>query len=63
MDNRQKEKSGDWLMDIAKYMLTALVLSSVLIDMNNPLVLVVVIILAIAIFFLGMHYVKEIKKG
>lgn len=58
MDSRQKEKIGDWLMDIAKYMFTALVLSSILADMTNPWVFVIVVVFATLIFFEGVRLVK-----
>lgn len=62
MDCRQKEKIGDWLMDIAKYMFTALVLSSILTDMTNPWVFLIVVIFATFIFFEGVRLVKMDKN-
>lgn len=62
MDSRQKEKIGDWLMDIAKYMFTALVLSSILTDMTNPWVFLIVVVFATFIFFEGVRLVKMDKN-
>lgn len=63
MDSRQKEKIGDWLMDVAKYMFTALVLSSVLTDMTNPWIFLVVVLFATFIFFEGVRLVKLDKDN
>lgn len=40
MNQKQKEKFGEWLMDIAKYMLTAMVLASMLEYMKEPAIMV-----------------------
>ena len=49
-------------MDIAKYMFTALVLSSVLTDMANPWVFLMVVIFATFIFLEGVRLVKMDKN-
>ncbi len=38
-----KKEFGKWLMDIAKYMVTALLLSSTFGNMNNPLIVACVV--------------------
>ena len=40
---KMKEELGKWLMDIAKYMATALLLSSAFGDMGNPWIIASVI--------------------
>lgn len=62
MDQKQKEKFGDWLMDIAKYMFTALVLSSMLSDMKNPGVMVCVIVVALLLFTVGLILVRKDER-
>ncbi len=62
MDKKQQEKFGDWLMDVAKYMFTALVLSSFLTDMKNPWIMGIVIIISFVVLYIGMLLVKEDKK-
>ena len=49
-------------MDIAKYMTTALVLSSVFGEMDSPLILGVVIAGATLTLVVGLLLVKENKK-
>ena len=50
-------------MDIAKYMTTALVLSSVFGEMDSPLVMGIVIAGATLPFIIGLLLVKENKMG
>ena len=59
--NMRKEL-GKWLMDIAKYMTTALVLSSVFGDMDSPLMLIVVVAGAAITLIVGLFLVKEKKE-
>ena len=56
-----KKELGKWLMDIAKYMMTALLLSSVFSDMNNILVISSVIIAVILTLFVGLLLVRNKK--
>ena len=49
-------------MDIAKYMFTALVLSSILTDMTNPWVFLIVVVFATFLFFEGVRLVKMDKN-
>ena len=57
-----KTEFGKWLMDIAKYMVTALLLSTIFEDMNEPLILYVVLILTPIILGYGLYWVNEGKK-
>lgn len=57
-----KKEFGKWLMDIAKYMTTALVLSSVFGEMDSPLVMGIVIFGATLTLIIGLLLVKENKK-
>jgi len=57
-----KKEFGKWLMDIAKYMTTALVLSSVFGEMDSPLILGVVIAGAAITLIVGLLLIKENKK-
>ena len=56
-----KTEFGKWLMDIAKYMVTALLLSTIFEDMNEPLILYVVLILTPIILGYGLYWVNEGK--
>ena len=38
-----RKEFGKWLMDVSKYMVTALLLSSIFGDINNPIVLASVV--------------------
>jgi hypothetical protein len=57
-----KTEFGKWLMDIAKYMVTALLLSTIFEDMKEPLILYVVLILTPIILGYGLYWVNEGKK-
>lgn len=52
---------GKWLMDIAKYMVTALLLSSVFGDMDNVWTITAVIIATIATLVIGLWLIKDRK--
>ena len=57
-----KTEFGKWLMDIAKYMVTALLLSTIFAEMNEPIILYTVIILTPIILGYGLYWVNEGKK-
>jgi hypothetical protein len=57
-----KTEFGKWLMDIAKYMVTALLLSTIFSEMNEPIILYTVIILTPIILGYGLYWVNEGKK-
>ena len=57
-----KTEFGKWLMDIAKYMVTALLLSTIFEDMNEPLILYVVLILTPIILGYALYWVQEGNK-
>lgn len=57
-----KKEFGKWLMDIAKYMATALLLSSAFGDMENPFVVISVIIATASTLVFGLVLVKDKKE-
>ena len=57
-----KKEFGKWLMDIAKYMVTALLLSSALGNMNRPWVFVGVMIGTILTLAWGLILINKDKK-
>ena len=57
-----KKALGKWLMDIAKYMTTALLLSSAFGDMDNPWIIVFVIFSAAATLLIGLFLVSKQGK-
>lgn len=61
-DLHNKKEFGKWLMDIAKYMATALLLSSAFGDMENPLVVISVIIATASTLVFGLVLVKDKKE-
>ena len=59
---------GKWLMDIAKYMVTALLLSTIFAEMNEPIIIYLVVILSVIVLSFGLYWVNkgeqnEKKKG
>ncbi len=57
-----KKELGKWLMDVAKYMTTALLLSSAFGDMENPWVVSSVIASSAATLLIGLWLIKDKKK-
>jgi len=53
-----KKELGKWLMDVAKYMTTALLLSSTFSDMKNPWVIALVVIASITTLSAGLYLIK-----
>lgn len=53
-----RQKIGDWFLDVAKYILTAVLLSSMFSDMRNPWVFAGVIFAFIAAFGIGIYLIK-----
>ena len=54
-----KKEFGKWLMDIAKYMVTALLLSTIFADMAEPIILWMVIISSMVVLGFGLYWVNE----
>ena len=54
-----RKEFGKWLMDIAKYLATALLLSSTFVDMENSLVVISVIIATVSTLVLGLLLVRN----
>lgn len=54
-----REKFGDWLLDIAKYMATAILLTSIFSDMQNVWTYVIVAITVVATLLLGLWLTKD----
>lgn len=49
-------------MDIAKYMVTALLLSTIFAELKEPIILYMVVILTPIVLGLGLYWVNEGKK-
>ena len=65
-----KKEFGKWLLDIAKYMVTALLLSTIFADMRDPLIMYLVAIFSLALLISGLAIIfnseqeeKKLKKG
>lgn len=54
---------GKWLLDVAKYMLTALLLANFFGDMNSPGTIFMAIILMVMLFGLGLWLIHENDGG
>ena len=54
-----KREFGKWLMDIAKYMVTALLLSTIFSDMQEPIIIYMVVILSVVVLIIGLYWVNE----
>lgn len=58
-----RKELGKWLMDIAKYMTTAVLLSTVFGDMNKALIIVCVIGAVTITLGWGLYLVQDNKKS
>ena len=58
-----KKELGKWLMDIAKYMATVLLLSTVFADMANPIIFSVVISLSLVLLLSGLAVIHDGEKS
>ena len=54
-----KKEFGKWLMDIAKYMVTALLLSTIFADMNDPVIIYIVVFVSLIVLGFGLYWVNE----
>lgn len=57
-----RQKLGDWFLDVAKYILTAVLLSSMFTDMRNPWVFSGVVLAFIVAFAIGIYLIKTNNK-
>ena len=66
-----KKEFGKWLLDIAKYMVTALLLSTIFADMQEPVLIYIVAIFSFVLLIVGLSIIynseqeekKNLKKG
>ncbi len=66
-----KKEFGKWLLDIAKYMVTALLLSTIFADMQEPIIFYMVAIFSFVLLIVGLSVIynseqeekKNLKKG
>ena len=54
-----KREFGKWLLDIAKYMVTALLLATIFKDMYDPIIIYMVVLLALVILILGLYVIYD----
>lgn len=56
-----KKKIGEWLLDVAKYILTVLFLSSLIQDMDKPIIVGAVTVGFLATLIVGFYLVSDNK--
>ena len=57
-----KREFGKWLLDIAKYMVTALLISTIFADMKEPIIIYIVVLLSVIILLYGLSIIDESEK-
>jgi len=63
MKKETKKKMGEWLMDVAKYMLTAVLISSIFKDIENKWAVYSVCIVGVFLsFYLGANMFDRNSK-
>ena len=64
MKKETKKKIGEWLMDVSKYMLTAVVISTIFKDFENKWAVYVVGFIAVAIsLYIGVDLFDKNSKN
>lgn len=53
---------GKWLLDISKYLVTALLLTTAFSDMNNPWIVLIVFLSAVFTLSVGLWLIKKNEK-
>ena len=56
---QHKKEFGKWLMDIAKYMVTELLLSTIFEDMLEPIISNIVVIMSVIVLGFGLYWVNQ----
>jgi hypothetical protein len=56
-----KKRIGEWLLDVAKYILTVLFLSSLIKDMDKPVIVWAVTIGFLTTLIVGFYLVSDAK--
>lgn len=56
---RMELELGKWLLDVAKYMLTALMFANVFGDLSSPWLMVLVIIIMFVFLLVGLELIKR----
>ena len=54
-----KREFGKWLLDIAKYMVTALLLATIFKDMYDPIIIYMVVLLSLVILISGLYVIYD----
>lgn len=63
MSDKLKEKIGDWFLDIAKYLITVVALSSVFDGLAQPVSGILGVCIAIIVFVVGMIFIAQISDN
>jgi len=64
MKKETKKEMGKWLMDVAKFMLTAVVISTIFKDFENKWVVYLVGLVAVAVsFYIGVDLFDKNSKN
>ena len=65
MKQESKKKIGEWLLDVAKYMLTAVLISTIFKDLENKWVIYIGCSIAVIVsFYIGIDlFDKNTKKN
>ena len=62
MNRKQKEKFGDWLLDVAKYMTTAVIITSLFDSFGSKWALAIGFIAVVVSFYIGISFFADNKK-
>ena len=68
VEQEMKREMGKWLMDVAKYMFTALLISTIFADMEDPIIIYCAVFAAFILLFwgwalFGSSFENKKKKG
>jgi len=54
-----KKEFGKWLLDIAKYMVTALLLSTIFADMQEPIIFYIAALFSFVLLIIGLAVIHH----
>lgn len=62
MSDKMKEKLGDWALDVAKYLITAVAISTIFDQLSQPAILVAASLGTIGIMAIGLYLIHIMKN-
>lgn len=59
MEINIKQEIGKWFLDVSKYVLTAMLLTSLISELNQPMITIVTAMVLCVSFAIGFHLLRQ----